>query len=69
MVGLTEVILVAISIALSLDGRIIRLDAMALILLWALSIIVLSRFGEEKIISNESVSLPKPEEKFSRLAG
>ena len=69
MVGFTEVALVAIAVTLSLDGSITRVDAAALILLWGLSMIVLRRLSEEKIIADESVVLPTPEESLSRLAG
>jgi cation:H+ antiporter len=69
LVGLTEVILVAISVVISLDGNITRLDGLLLILLWGISILILRRFEEEKIIVEDSVLLSKPDKKLSRLIG
>ncbi|MFC1804146.1 sodium:calcium antiporter, partial [Thermoproteota archaeon] len=69
IVGLTEVVLVAVSVWLSLDGNVTRFDGVLLILLWALSSIVLTRFGDEKIVAEEGVLLSDPEEKMSKLVG
>jgi cation:H+ antiporter len=69
IVGLTEVVLVAVSVWLSLDGNVTRFDGIVLILLWALSSIILIRFGDEKIVAEEGVLLSEPEEKMSKLVG
>jgi cation:H+ antiporter len=69
IVGLSEVIIVAFSVWLSLDGNITRLDGIILILLWIMSSFVLRRFGDEKIIAEEGVLLSEPTEKMSKLVG
>ncbi len=69
IVGLTEVIILAFSVWLSLDGSITRFDGILLILLWAMSSVVLRRFGDEKIVAEEGVLLSEPTEKMSKLVG
>jgi cation:H+ antiporter len=69
LVGLTEVVLVTISVTLSLDGVLTRLEGLSLILLWGLSMLILRRFGEEQLILEEGETLSEPEESLSRLIG
>jgi cation:H+ antiporter len=69
IVGLTEVLLLAVSLLLSLDGNITRFEGILLILLWAFSSIILTRFGDKKIVAEESVLLSKSKEKMSKQVG
>ena len=69
IVGITEVIIVAFSVWLSLDGSVTRFDGIMLILVWIISIFVLRRFGDEKIVAEEGVLLSEPTEKMSKLVG
>lgn len=56
-VGAVEVGVLAIAIFVASDGMVTRLDAVFLILLWGLSMIVLRRFAEQRIVMDESIEL------------
>jgi cation:H+ antiporter len=67
LVGITEVILLIISVFLSLDGKVSRFDGIILILLWLLSVYIFSRLKEEPISVDESEKLGIEHEDYPRL--
>jgi cation:H+ antiporter len=67
IVGITEVGILLIAVALTSDGSVTRIDASILIILWAISILILRRFGEDKIAVEESETLKPPETGISKL--
>lgn len=56
-VGAVEVGVLAISIFLAADGNVTRLEALFLIMLWGLSMVILRRFAEQRVVLDESVEL------------
>lgn len=57
IVGVTEVGILIIAILLSMDGQVSRIDGIILIFLWVISILIIRRFGEEKIAVEDSEEL------------
>lgn len=66
-VGAVEVIGLFISIFLTADGNVSRIDGILLVLVWAVSMIVLRSFVEQEIIVDESVALDKPEDNITKM--
>ena len=67
IVGFSEVGILIIAIALAVDGNVSRFDGIMLIFLWVLSILIIRRFGEEKVAVEESEKIIVKEQKFSKL--
>ena len=68
VVGISEVVVLIISVFLVVDGNVTRLDGLSLILLWVLSLFVLRKFGEEKIAVEDSDEILKPKKDMKRIA-
>ena len=69
-VGAVEVGVLAISIFLASDGNVTRTDAVFLILLWGLSMVILRRFAEQRVVLDESIELEEePRENLPRILG
>ncbi len=69
-VGAVEVGVLAISIFLASDGRVTRLDALLLIALWGVSMVVLRRFAEQRVVLDESIELEEePRENLPKIIG
>ena len=68
-VGAVEVGVLAISIFLASDGRVTRLDALLLIALWGVSMVVLRRFAEQRVVLDESIELEEPRENLPNILG
>ena len=69
-VGAVEVGVLAISIFVASDGRVTRLDALFLIALWGVSMIVLRRFAEQRVVLDESIDLEEEsKEDLPRIIG
>jgi cation:H+ antiporter len=67
VVGISEVVILIISVFLVVDGNVTRLDGLALILLWIISIIIIRKFGEEKIAVEDSDEILKPKQDMKRM--
>jgi cation:H+ antiporter len=69
-VGAVEVGVLAISIFLVSDGRVTRLDALLLIALWGVSMLVLRKFAEQRVVLDESIELEEePRENLPKIIG
>ena len=69
-VGAVEVGVLAISIFLASDGRVTRLDALFLIALWGVSMVILKRFAEQRVVLDESIELEEePRENLPKIIG
>ena len=69
-VGAVEVGVLAISIFLASDGRVTRLDALLLIALWGVSMLVLRKFAEQRVVLDESIELEaEPRENLPKIIG
>lgn len=69
-VGAAEVGVLLISILLAADGQVTRLDAAFLIVLWGVSMIVLRKFAEQRVVLDESIELEEePRENLPRIIG
>jgi cation:H+ antiporter len=69
-VGAVEVGVLAISIFLAADGRVTRLDSLLLIALWGVSMVVLRRFAEQRVVLDESIELEEePRENLPKIIG
>lgn len=69
-VGAVEVGVLLISIFVAADGNVTRLDGVFLILLWAVSMVVLRRFAEQRVVLDESIELEdEPRENLPKLIG
>jgi cation:H+ antiporter len=69
-VGAVEVGVLAISIFLASDGRVTRLDALLLIALWGVSMVVLRRFAEQRVVLDESIEIEEePRENLPKIIG
>ena len=66
-VGMSEVAVLAVSIFLAKDGAVTRLDGVLLVALWAASMLVLRKFGDEPIAAEESTALEEPTEPMRRI--
>jgi cation:H+ antiporter len=66
-VGAVEVVVLAVSIFVTADGNVTRLDGLFLIVLWGVSMIVLRRFAEQRVILDESVEIEEPKENLRRI--
>jgi cation:H+ antiporter len=67
VVGISEVVILIISVFLVADGNVTRLDGLSLILLWGLSIFVIRKFGEEKIAVEDSDEILKPKQDMKKM--
>jgi cation:H+ antiporter len=67
VVGITEVVILIISVFLVVDGNVTRLDGLFLILLWVLSIIIIRKFGEGKIAVEDSDEILRPSQDMKRI--
>lgn len=67
VVGASEVVILIISVFLVVDGNVTRLDGLILVLLWALSIWVIRRYGEERIAVEESEEI-RPKQGIEKMA-
>ncbi len=68
VVGVSEVVILIASVFLVVDGDVTRMDGLILILLWALSIWVIRRYGEERIAAEESEEILRPKLGIRRIA-
>ncbi len=69
-VGAVEVGTLIISIFLASDGRVSRLDGFLLIVLWGVSMILLRRFAEQRVVLDESIELEDvPRENLPKIIG
>jgi cation:H+ antiporter len=66
-VGAVEVGVLAISIFVTADGNVTRLDGLFLIMIWGISMIVLRRFAEQRVVLDESVEIEEPRENLRRI--
>ncbi len=67
VVGISEVVILIISVFLAADGKVTRLDGLSLILLWGLSIFIIRKFGEEKIAVEDSDKILTPKQDMNRI--
>jgi cation:H+ antiporter len=67
IVGIVEVIVLALAIGLAVDGNVSRLDGVILIILWGVSIYVLRRFGGDQVAVESSEAIKVPNQKIRLL--
>jgi cation:H+ antiporter len=69
-VGAVQVGVLLISIFVTADGRVTRLDGIFLVLLWGVSMIILRRFAEQRVVLDESIELEaEPRENLPKILG
>jgi cation:H+ antiporter len=68
-VGAVEVGALLISIFLTVDGKVSRIDGVILLIVWAASMFILRRFVDREIIVDESVDLDEPKDSLPRMLG
>jgi cation:H+ antiporter len=68
-VGAVEVGALLISIFLTVDGKVSRIDGVILLIVWAASMFILRRFVEQDIIVDESLDLEEPQISLPRMLG
>jgi len=66
-VGAVEVGVLLVSIFLTADGRVTRIDGILLIVIWAASMIILRRFAEQRVVLDDSIEIEEPKENLSRI--
>jgi cation:H+ antiporter len=67
IVGIVEVVVLAVAIGLAVDGNVSRLDGVILIILWGVSVYVLRRFGGDQVAVESSESIKAPNQKIRLL--
>lgn len=67
VVGISEVVILIISVFLVVDGNVTRLDGLSLIILWGLSIFIIRKFGKEKIAVEDSDEILRPKQDMKRI--
>ena len=67
-VGAVEVGVLLLSIFVTADGTVTRLDGVFLIMVWGISMIVLRRFAEQRVVLDESIELEEePRENMPKI--
>ncbi|MFC1802792.1 sodium:calcium antiporter [Thermoproteota archaeon] len=66
-VGAVEVGVAIISVLIVADGNVTRIDGLLLIGIWGVSMILLRKFAEQRIVLDESIELEEPKENLSRI--
>jgi len=69
IVGISEVVIVAISVFLSIDGAVTRTDGLLLVTLWGLSLLIMRRFSSGQIAADDSEAIPTSDNEIIQLAG
>jgi cation:H+ antiporter len=67
IVGISEVVILIISVFLAADGNVTRLDGLFLILLWGISILIIRKFGAEQIAVEKSDEILVPKQNVKRI--
>jgi cation:H+ antiporter len=68
VVGISEVVILILSVFLVVDGNVTRMDGLALILLWSFSVWLIRKYGEENIAVEESEEIPRPKSDLKKTA-
>jgi cation:H+ antiporter len=68
-VGAVEVGVLILSVLLTADGYVSRIDGLLLIVIWGVSMIILRKFAEQPVILDESIELEEPKEKLPEILG
>jgi len=67
-VGAVEVGVLLLSILVSVDGTVTRLDGLFLILVWGISMILLRKFAEQRVVLDESIEMEEePRENLPKI--
>ena len=69
IVGISEVVIVAIAVFLSVDGAVTRTDGLLLVALWVVSLLIMRRFSGGQIAADDSEEIPTTENEILELSG